>query len=60
MGKAMNHEIKYVLYLLGLGASLVAYAHSAFSTKEEVRTVKDTVQKMDERVYEIWKEVVKK
>jgi bacteriorhodopsin len=49
----MKNEIKYALYLMGLGFCLIAYAHSQFATKS-------TVEKMDDRVYEIWKEVVKK
>lgn len=56
----MRDEIKYAIYMLALGASLVVYAHANFSTKEETSSVKSTVEKMDERVYEIWKEVVKK
>jgi hypothetical protein len=55
----MRGEVKYVLYLIGLGMGLVAYAHSQFSTKAELQTVKTTVEKMDERIYQIWKEVVK-
>jgi hypothetical protein len=49
----MKAEIKYALYLIFLGASLVVYAHANFATKS-------TVEKMDDRIYEIWKEVVKK
>jgi bacteriorhodopsin len=49
----VKDEIKYALYLLGLGVTLVAYAHATFATKS-------TVEKMDDRVYEIWKVVVKK
>lgn len=53
----MKDEIKWALYLIGIGLtaglSLIVYAHSTFATKT-------TVEKMDERVYEIWKEVVKK
>lgn len=49
----MKNEIKYAIYLMGLGLSLVAYAHSQFATRT-------TVEEMDRRIYEIWKEVVKK
>jgi bacteriorhodopsin len=49
----VRNEIKYAFYAIGLGMALTAYAHSQFATK-------DTVEKMDARIYEIWKEVVKK
>ena len=49
----MKDEIKYAIYMIVLGASLVVYAHANFASKS-------TVEKMDERIYEIWKEVVKK
>lgn len=49
----MKDEIKYALLILGLGMSLVVYAHNTFATKTVVET-------MDARIYEIWKEVVKK
>jgi bacteriorhodopsin len=55
----MRSEIKWVLYLVGLGMSLVAYAHFTFATKPEVKEVKNTIERMDNRIYEIWKEVVK-
>lgn len=48
----MREEIKFAIYMIVLGASLVVYAHSNFASKT-------TVEKMDERIYEIWKEVVK-
>jgi hypothetical protein len=56
----MKNEIRYTLYVLGLGASLVAYAHSQFATKTRVERIEDAVKRVDERVYEIWKEVVKR
>jgi hypothetical protein len=63
-------EIKWVIYLIGLGGALVTYAHVQFATKTEVREVKETViqndkktndaiARIDGRVYEIWKEIVK-
>jgi bacteriorhodopsin len=56
----MRAEIKWFLYAVGLGMALIGYAHVQFATKTEVKDVKDTVSKMDTRIYEIWKEVVKK
>ena len=34
-------DIKYALYLLGLGMALVAYAHANFATKGEIREGKE-------------------
>lgn len=48
----MRNEIKYAVYMIALGASLVVYAHANFASKS-------TVEEMDKRIYEIWKEVVK-
>jgi bacteriorhodopsin len=48
----MEH-VKYAAYLIALGATLVVYAHATFATKT-------TVETMDDRIYEIWKEVVKR
>jgi len=59
-GGAMRAEIKWFIYALGLGMGLVAYAHVQFATKYEVKEVKSTVEKMDERIYDIWKVVVNK
>lgn len=55
----MKNEIKWVLYLIGLGMALVAYGHSQFATKSEMVDVKTKVETMDARIYEIWKAVVK-
>lgn len=49
----MKNEIKYAVSMIGLGFVLLAYAHANFASKT-------TVEKMDARIYEIWKEIVKK
>lgn len=49
----MKSEIKYVIGMIVLGASLVAYAHANFASK-------NTVEIMDARIYEIWKQIVVK
>lgn len=49
----MKDEIKYAIAMIGLGVSIIAYAHANFASKT-------TVDEMDKRIYEIWKEVVKK
>lgn len=49
----MNEHIKTAIWLIGLGVALVGYVHANFAEKT-------TVEKMDQRIYDIWKEVVKK
>ena len=49
----MKNEIKYVLYLIGLGMSLVMYAHTEFSTKREVEGLRSVIDRIDQRVYDI-------
>lgn len=51
----MKKEIQYVLTLVGLGASLVAYAHVTFATKSEVEVLHTIIEKIDQRVYDIHK-----
>jgi hypothetical protein len=57
----MRKELQYFVWVFGLGVSLVAYAHFTFSTKEEVRDVKDSVSELREdskatrqMVYDLW------
>lgn len=47
----MNRAIMDTIALLAVGAGLVVYAHANFATKS-------TVEKLDDRVYQIWTEVV--
>lgn len=53
----MKTEIKYALYLIGLGMSLLMYAHAEFSTKKEVDSLKTVVDRIDQRVYDIHKAI---
>ena len=49
----MRKEIKYFIYCFLLGAGLVIYATSTYATKEEVKTLNDTINKIDRRVYDL-------
>lgn len=49
----MKNEIKYAIYMIGIGMSLVLYAHTEFSTKREVETLKSIIERIDQRVYDI-------
>lgn len=51
MEKRIIELILVVIGLISVGASLVVYAHSTFATKS-------TVEKLDDRVYQIWTETV--
>ena len=63
----MRDDIKTIFFLLGVGCTLIAYAHATFSTKESVKTVKESVidiksvlRVIDQRVFDIHKRVVDK
>ncbi len=49
----MKNEIKYAFYLLGLGMTLIAYAHATFATKHQVDSNSDYLKRIDDRVYKI-------
>lgn len=53
----MKNEIKYAIYMVGLGMTLVIYAHSEFSTKREVESLKLVIDRIDGRVYDILSKV---
>jgi bacteriorhodopsin len=42
----MKNEIKYALYLIALGFSLVAYAHLNFATKDSVSEMKQDIREI--------------
>lgn len=44
----MKEEIKYALALIGLGVSLVAYAHKNFASKDDVKEMKRDVREIRE------------
>lgn len=49
----MKNEIKVVIYFVGIGMSLVAYAHLNFSTKGENNTLHQDVRELRKEVSEI-------
>jgi hypothetical protein len=46
----VKEQIKYTLYLICLGASLIAYAHSTFATKDRVNTLHEDVREIRQDV----------
>lgn len=46
----MREQVKYALYLICLGASLVVYAHNTFTTKERVNTLHEDVREIRQDV----------
>ena len=54
----MRDQIKYTLYLICLGASLIAYAHSTFSTKERVNTLHQDVREIRQDVKYIREKII--
>ena len=53
--KLVREEFRFGVWLIGLGIALIAYAHATFATKDEMRTVKDVLKTLDQRVYDIHK-----
>jgi len=49
----MRSEIRFTLFLISLGASLVAYAHVTFATKGEAKNIRELLHTIDARVYDI-------
>lgn len=56
----MRQEIKWGIYLVSLGMSLVAYAHMTFATKGITELLYERLKVIDERVYEIHKITLEK
>lgn len=52
----MNEDLRHAIHMIGIGLaigfSLIVYAHANFASKS-------VVEKMDDRIYEIHKVVVK-
>ena len=46
----MKEQIKYAIYLICLGASLVVYAHATFATKDRVKTLHEDVREIRQDV----------
>ena len=42
----MKHYVKEMIFLIGLGASLVAYAYTNFSTKSDYQDLRDQFKQM--------------
>lgn len=45
------------LTLVGLGTMLVAYAHSQFVSKDSMQYIRDKIDIIDERVYDLHEKV---
>lgn len=46
----MRLDLKLALWLIGLGASLVVFAHANFATKERVNTLHEDVREIRQDV----------
>ena len=51
----MRKEIQYFITILGLGASLIVYAHSSFASKDTVQAVEKRLILIDKRIYDLHK-----
>ena len=50
----MRNEVRWTIYLMGLGMSLVAYAHYTFATKSLVERMFNKIDRIDDRVLKIY------
>jgi len=66
----MKKEIKYVIFLIGSGLTILAYLHSTFITRAEANAestrhmvirneILEKLKVLDKRIYEIHRHVVK-
>jgi polyhydroxyalkanoate synthesis regulator phasin len=67
MEARVRDELKYAVSLIGLGISLIAYAHSNFANKEQVDknthrltevATKEDVREIGERVDKLREEII--
>jgi hypothetical protein len=50
-------DLKTIFYLIGLGASLIVYAHSTFTTKDVATDIKDDVKEIRQDVKTILRSI---
>jgi hypothetical protein len=53
----MKNEIKYFIYILSLGISLVAYAHATFTTKDDSKSIHEDIRIIQADVKQILREL---
>lgn len=53
----MRNEIKYFIYVLSLGITLIAYAHATFTTKEDSRSIHEDIRIIQADVKQILREL---
>ena len=46
----MREEIKYFVYALGLGMTLIAYGHTTFATKEVAHIILDRLVSIESKI----------
>lgn len=54
----MRAELKWFIYIIGLGMSLVAYAHFTFATKSMIDLIYDKLKTIDQRVYDMHNSII--
>ena len=52
----MSNEIKFTLYILGLGVSIMAYAHGVFAEKSSIKELSNKIDRIDQRIFEMYKD----
>lgn len=59
MSYKLKKEIEYIIYLMGLGMGLVAFAYGNFSTKTEVKSLEEQVKEIRDDQKSIIKQLSK-
>ena len=65
----MSKEIKYAIFLIGVGLAMLAYLHATFFTRAEAKAARDnhlilqeqvlkTLKTLEKRIYDIHRHVV--
>lgn len=59
MEKRLKSILFFITFGMSLGTSLVIYAHTNFATKERVEELRTIMHRMDERIYDLHKKIVR-
>lgn len=56
VAEALKKELHWFFWVVALGAGLTAYAHTNFATKKEVDDIRGTLQRLDNRIFDLHKQ----
>lgn len=56
----MKNDIKFMVYLVAVGASLIVYAHATFTTRYTMEDLVKKIDTIDQRLYDIHNVLIQK